>query len=338
MNRCLQLAENGLGNVAPNPMVGSVLVHENKIIGSGYHRQFGGEHAEVHAIQSVENKELLKESILFVNLEPCSHHGKTPPCADLIVESQIPKVVVAMRDPNQKVAGRGIEKMRAAGIEVIEGICQKEAYFLNRRFIIFHTKNRPFILLKWAESADGFMDRLRGKSVYQGINWISNPESKKLVHKWRSEEQAILVGRNTIVHDNPELSTRLVYGSSPLRVVLSSSGEIPENAKILKDGNPTLIFNQHISKAQGNTTWIKSESNLIDFALKTLVKRNISSIIIEGGRDTLNRFLARDLWDEIRIIKSPLIVGEGLKAPEFRRSPQNTLAYGKDKVRMYYNL
>lgn len=338
MNRCLQLAENGLGNVAPNPMVGSVIVHEKKIIGSGYHRRFGGPHAEVHAIQSVGNKELLKDSVLFVNLEPCSHHGKTPPCADLIIETQIPKVVVAMRDPNPKVSGSGIEKMRAAGIEVIEGICVKEATFLNRRFIKFHTKKRPYIILKWAESGDGFMDRLRGESNKPGVNWISHPETKKLVHKWRSEEQAILVGKNTIETDDPELTTRLVQGNSPLRIILSSSGKIPENAKILKDGNPTLIFNENISEKEGNAEWIKVESDLIGFSLKTLYERNISSVIVEGGRDTLNRFLKKDIWDEIRIIKSPRMIGEGLNAPEFEGVPQERFAYGKDEIRMYYNL
>lgn len=338
MNRCLQLAENGLSNVAPNPMVGSVIVHDNKIIGSGYHQQYGGPHAEVHAIQSVENKELLQNSTLFVNLEPCSHHGKTPPCADLIIENQIPKVVVAMRDPNPKVAGQGIERLRAAGIEVIEGICEKEAAFLNRRFIMFHTKRRPYIILKWAESADGFMDRLRGESDNPGINWISHSETKKLVHQWRSEERAILVGKNTIENDDPSLTTRLVDGNSPLRVVLSSSGKIPENAKILKDGNPTLIFNVNVSKKEGNAEWIKTDSKLIDFALKTLFERNITSIIVEGGRDTLNRFLEINLWDEIRIIKSPRMLGEGLNAPEFGRIPQSTFDYGKDEIRMYYNL
>lgn len=337
MNRCLQLAENGFGNVAPNPMVGSVIVHENKIIGSGYHRRYGGPHAEVHAIQSVDNKELLQNSTLFVNLEPCSHHGKTPPCADLIIESRIPKVVVAMRDPNPKVAGRGIEKMGAAGIEVIEGVCEKEAVFLNRRFITFHTRNRPYIILKWAESADGFMDRRRGEVDNPGINWISHPETRKLVHRWRSEEQAILVGRNTIENDNPSLTTRLVHGNSPLRIVLSSSGKISENAKILSDGNPTLIFNENISMKKGNVEWIKTEGELIKFLLMELFQRNISSVLIEGGGKVLSSFIEKNLWDEIRVIKSPRMLAEGLKAPEYRSIPQSRFAYGKDEISLYYN-
>jgi len=304
MHRCLQLAKNGLGRVAPNPMVGSVIVHNGKIIGEGYHQKFGENHAEVNAIQSVKNRELLKESTIFVSLEPCSHQGKTPPCADLIVAHKIPKVVIAMRDPNPKVSGRGIDKLREAGIAVTEGICEKEAAFLNRRFITHQNKNRPYIILKWAQSEDGFMDRIRSENSERKINWISHPATKKLVHQWRSEEQAILVGRNTIANDNPKLDTREVDGSSPLRVVLSLSGNLPANSRVITDGNPTLIFNQTIGKVEGAAKWIKLDDDFLSGVMAHLSERGISSVLVEGGSQTLHSFLNANLWDEARIIQS----------------------------------
>lgn len=336
MIRCIELAEKGLGRVAPNPMVGSVIVHNGKIIGEGYHQIFGGPHAEVNAINAVKNKDLLKESTLFVNLEPCAHFGKTPPCADLIIASKIPRVVVAQRDPNPKVAGRGIERMKAAGIEVIEGICAAEAEFLNRRFLMHQRENRPYIILKWAQSADGFMDRERDSVEEPKINWISHPATKKLVHLWRSQEQAILVGRNTIVNDNPRLDTREVTGASPLRIVLSNSGKIPKESKVLTDGNRTLIYNKNFAKKIGNVEFIKFETDLLKNALHDLSGKGISSILVEGGAETLNTFIVNNLWDEGRIIQSENRFNSGLKAPEINSPTGITEAYGKDKITRIY--
>lgn len=337
MHRCLQLAKNGLGRVAPNPLVGSIIVHNNKIIGEGFHQKYGSSHAEVNAIQSVKNQELLKGSTVFVSLEPCSHHGKTPPCADLIMAYKIPKVVIAMQDPNPKVSGRGIAKLREAGIEVIEGICKTEAEFLNRRFITHQTKIRPYIILKWAQSEDGFMDRDRSKNSDRMINWISHPATKKLVHLWRSEEQAILVGRNTVENDNPRLDTREVAGPSPLRVILSRSGNLPTDSHVITDGNPTLIFNQAIDKEQGGVKWIKLEGDLLENALKHLSKMGISSVLVEGGAEVLQSFIDADLWDEARIIQSQNRLTTGLKAPEIHLSKGETQTYGRDRIIRIYN-
>lgn len=336
MIRCIQLAENGLGRVAPNPMVGSIIVHDDKIIGEGYHQVYGGPHAEVNAINVVKDKGLLKESTLFVNLEPCAHFGKTPPCADLIIASKIPKVVVAQRDPNPKVAGRGIERMKAAGIVVIEGICEAEAEFLNRRFLTHQRNNRPYIILKWAQSADGFMDRDRNAADDPKINWISHPATKKLVHLWRSQEQAILVGRNTVVNDNPRLDTREVVGPSPLRIVLSNSGEIPAESKVLTDGNPALIYNALIAKKTGKAEWIKFEENLLKNTLYDLSEKGISSVLVEGGAETLNAFIKSDLWGEARIIQSANYLYSGLKAPEIHSPKGIVEKYGKDKITRLY--
>lgn len=336
MQRCLQLARNGMGNVAPNPLVGAVIVHENRIIGEGYHQKLGGPHAEVHAIQSVDDKSLLPQSTLFVSLEPCSHFGKTPPCVHLIIKNKIKRVVIAMRDPNPKVADHGVTLLREAGIEVTENVLPEEAAFLNRRFITFHTQKRPYIILKWAQSADGFMDRKRDNGDKPGINWISHPETKKLVHLWRSEESAILVGRHTVENDNPSLTTRLIDGTSPLRVVLAPSGDINPEAAILKDGNPTLIFNSKWDKTDGAATWIKTRNNSIDSMLGELYRRERSSVLVEGGRQTLETFLERGLWDEIRLIRSPIFLGEGLPAPKISIAPTSVKPYSKDQIASYF--
>jgi len=257
----------------------------------------------------------------------------------LIIDSQIAKVVVAQRDPNPKVAGRGIERMKAAGIEVKEGVCEKETQFLNRRFLTHQMHNRPYIILKWAQSADGFMDRDRNAGDEAKINWISHPATKKLVHLWRSQEQAILVGKNTIVNDNPRLNTREVAGSSPLRIVLSHSGDIAAESHVLTDSMPTLIYNTQIAKTAGNAEWIRFDTNLLVNVLKDLSGKGISSVLVEGGAMTLDGFLKKGLWDEVRIIKSTNNLHSGLKAPE---SPSPTLhshfreSYGKDEIIRIY--
>ena len=332
MKRCLELAQKALGRVAPNPLVGSVIVHGNSIIGEGYHNIYGGPHAEVNAINSVQRRDLLKTSTLFVNLEPCAHFGKTPPCADLIIESKIPRVVVAMCDPNPLVSGRGIERMKNAGIEVIEGICEAEAHRLNRRFLTHQLEKRPYIILKWAQSADGFMDRERANNANPEINWISHPRTKKLVHLWRSQEQAILVGKQTIINDNPQLDTREIDGPSPLRIILAGDAAIPANAKVLTDGNPTLLFNTERSEIKGAAEWIKTEKNNLTEVLKNLSERRISSILVEGGAKILSNLIAQDLWDEARIIQSESILTSGLKAPAIDLRNSHAEMYGSDKI------
>lgn len=337
MRRCLQLAENGAGYTAPNPMVGAVIVRNGKIIGEGWHRAYGEPHAEINAIAAVTDPTQIAGSTIYVSLEPCSHFGKTPPCADALIKHDFSEVVVAMRDPNPAVAGRGLARIREAGISVHEDVLRSEAEFLNRRFITLHTRKRPFVLLKWAETADGFMDKLRDKETDSGINWISHPQAKKLVHLWRSRESAILVGRRTIVNDDPELTNRLTSGPSPLRIVLSRSGEIPPNAKILNDGKPVWIFNERKAEKRGGAEWIRGEGDLISFCLKELALRGIASVMVEGGKEILNAFIARGLWDEARIIRSDLTFGTGLTAPRLNRAASGNHRYGPDTVQTFYN-
>jgi len=317
MQRCLQLAENGFGHTEPNPYVGAVVVHNNKIIGEGFHREFGGPHAEVFAINSVSNKELLKESTIYVNLEPCSHHGKTPPCADLIISSGIPSVVIAMQDPNEKVAGRGIEKLRNANIAVQTGVLENEAKWLNRRFITFHSQKRPYIILKWAQTKDGFIDIDRcNPSSKNNDNWITGPELKLLVHRWRAQETGILIGYHTLVNDNPQLTVREWSGRNPVRILLTET--LPdESFRIFGSDQRTLVFNPHRDSLTEKAEYIKAPfgNQLIAEVCRNLFERNILSIIVEGGRQVLESFIVTGLWDEARIMTGDKIFGSGLKAP-----------------------
>lgn len=338
MRRCFSLAKQGLGRVSPNPLVGSVIVKEGNIIGEGYHQKYGAPHAEVNAIRSVENADDLKSSTIYVNLEPCSHHGKTPPCADLIVASGIPNVVVCNADPNPVVAGKGIKKMIEAGINVKTGVLENEGRFLNRRFFTTQEKKRPYIILKWAQSADGFMDKDRS-STDKGVHWISHPNTKKWVHKWRTEEDAILVGGRTIGNDNPSLTAREYKGTNPLRVVLSLNGDIPKSATILTDGMPTLVFNQKISNHKGNTEWVQfPKEDFLNACLADLVKRNISSVFVEGGWETLQRFIDAGLWDEARVITGTSNMESGLEAPNLKRPEHDEMIkLGTDTLKTFYN-
>lgn len=308
MQRCLNLALLGLGNVAPNPMVGCVIVHNGIIIGEGYHQKYGEAHAEVNAIASVSTKELLRESTLYVNLEPCSHYGKTPPCSDLIVRSQIPRVVIGSNDPNPLVAGKGIAKLRNAGVEVTSGILKQSTDFLNRRFLTFFTKKRPYIILKWAQSADGFIAPTDNRQV-----WLSNELSKKLVHKWRSEEQAIMVGTNTARIDNPELTVRLWKGKNPLRVVIDKDLSLPTGNHLFNNAANTLVFNSRENSKENNIEKVKIDfsASLPKQVLDGLYQRNIGSVIIEGGATLLNSFIEANLWDEARMFKTTALLHSG---------------------------
>ena len=297
IHRVLQLAALGLGKVQPNPLVGAVVVHNERIIGEGFHQQYGAPHAEVNAINAVENHELLKASTLYVNLEPCAHFGKTPPCVSLIIEKQIPKVVIGIRDPNEKVNGKGIQMLRNAGVEVIENVLYKECLLLNKRFITFHTKKRPYIILKWAQTKNGFMDVLRennGRGIaHNAPTWITNDTLRVWTHKLRNEEQAILIGYNTLQNDNPQLTNRLYGTNQPQRFVLC-------------DERKPMISNESFQYVPGNFNEV----------LDKLYKQNIQSVVVEGGKKTLQKFIEADTWDEVFILESNEKWKTGVEAPK----------------------
>ncbi|MBC8769443.1 bifunctional diaminohydroxyphosphoribosylaminopyrimidine deaminase/5-amino-6-(5-phosphoribosylamino)uracil reductase RibD [Arenibacter sp. BSSL-BM3] len=320
ISRCIQLAKNGLGSTYPNPMVGSIIVHGDTIIGEGYTSPYGGPHAEVNAINSVKDKALLKEATLYVTLEPCSHYGKTPPCADLIIKHGIPKVIIGLMDPHEKVAGKGIEKLRAAGCQVRVGVLEKECREHHRRFLTYHTKMRPYIILKWAETADGYIAPAQEKrSSNLEPFWITNPHSQQLVHQWRSQEQAILVGTNTVLADNPKLNVRHWKGKDPIRIVLDRKLKISGKYHVM-DGSVTTIILSDPGPKKPKDGIIYEE---IDFEKKLasqicaiLYKHQILSVIIEGGAKTLQSFIDAEHWDEARIFKGKNVFGKGLIAPE----------------------
>ena len=297
MKRCLELAQKGFGKVAPNPMVGCVIVYNDKTIAEGYHKQYGEAHAEVNAINSVKNKTFLKDSTLYVNLEPCSHFGQTPPCADLIIRYKIKYVVIGTIDPNPLVAGRGIQKLVSAGIDVKVGVLEEECRELNKRFFTFHEKRRPYIILKWAQTKDNYIGIRNLKSQ------ISDLRSQKLVHRWRSEEQAIMVGTNTALTDNPKLTTRLVKGKNPLRIVIDRNLKIPSKFFLLDKKIPTIVFTVKNRKPVKNLEYIRidSQKSFLSQILDELYKRNIQSLIVEGGATLLNSFISEGLWDEARV-------------------------------------
>ena len=312
MKKCLELATKGMGYVSPNPMVGCVIVFNNQIIGEGYHKKYGTAHAEINAIENVKDKSLLKKSTLYVNLEPCVHFGKTPPCTNLIIESEIPKVVIGCRDSYSKVSGKGIEKMQNIGIEVIVGVLEKESRELNKRFFTFHEKKRPYIILKWAESKDGFMAPLNQKKPF----WMTSSESKKLVHKWRAEEEAILIGRITAKKDNPSLTVREVAGNNPIRIIIDKNLTLSGDLNLFNSEAKTIIFNSIKSEKTGTNYFIKIDFNyLIKKILKELHKQNIQSFKIEGGSITLQSFIDANIWDEARIFTANKLLSQGLKTP-----------------------
>ncbi len=331
MHRALFLAKLGLGKVAPNPLVGCVIVHDNIIIGEGYHQFYGGPHAEVNALKQVENPDLLKKATVYVTLEPCSHFGKTPPCSDLLIKSGVKNVVIGTRDSNPLVSGKGIDKLKKAGIEVIENVLENECRKINRRFFTFHEKSRPYVILKWAQTSDGYLDKQRSSNEI-GINWITEPETKSLVHKWRSEEQAILVGRNTIMNDNPSLTVRDFSGKNPIRIVIDSQLAISNMKNVFSDDAETLVFNRIKNEKIGNTEWIKIQETNTDLILKELYKRGIQSVLVEGGSRTLQYFIIDNVWDEARVIVGNSQFGGGVKAPVLNKLPNDTYLFGKDRI------
>lgn len=335
--RSIELGKNGLGTTAPNPMVGCVIVHKNTVIGEGFTSPFGGAHAEVNAIHAVKDKELLRKSTLYVTLEPCVHHGKTPPCADLIIKSRIPRVVIGIKDPHDKVGGKGIEKLITAGCEVVTPVLESNCRDHHRRFLTFHEKKRPYIILKWAQSQDGFL----APSIHQREKdprpfWITNRYSRQIVHKWRSEEQAILAGTNTVLLDNPSLTTRSWAGNSPLRIILDKDLKVPTSFNIFDSNAETLIFTQTVIPNTPHKDiayeWIDFTQELASQVCDTLFKRNVQSVIIEGGAATLATFIKSDLWDEARIFTGSNSLGQGLKAPVIKGKEISRTHIGGDTL------
>ena len=335
MQQCLDLALKGLGAVSPNPMVGAVLVYEDRVIGTGYHKRYGEAHAEVNCINSVQeaDKPFIAASTLYVSLEPCSHFGKTPPCADLIIAKKIKKVIVACLDPNPLVAGRGVEKLEAAGIEVVTHVLEQESRKINKRFIVFHEQKRPYIILKWAVSVEGNFCP-SDKSSF----WLSNDESKKMVHQWRSEEDAILVGSGTALADNPSLTVREWQGRNPVRVMLDRDLKTPIHFNIYNEEANTIVFNLHKNEERGHVQWIQLPSkNFIEAAMKKMYDLHIQSVIIEGGLDILNQCMSLRYWDEIRVIQSNTSLIDGLKAPKIQEKSLHQQQLKQDLIYYYHN-
>ena len=335
IKRCLEIGVNGLGSTRSNPMVGSVIVYNNKIIGEGYTSEYGGNHAEVNAINTVNDKTLLKQATIYVTLEPCAHYGKTPPCSDLIIKHQIPNVVIGCVDDFEKVAGLGIKRLKAAGCNVIVGVLEKECRAHHKRFFTFHNKKRPYIILKWAETSDGFIAPI-SKGEQKPV-WITNTYSRQLVHKWRAEEQAILVGTQTVVADNPSLTTRDFSGNNPIRIVLDKTERLPDNLAIFNDAAQTIrITEKNINKNSETIDW-NSKSDIAKQISTILYNNNINSVIIEGGAQTLQTFIDENLWDEARVFTGQTTFKTGVKAPNISRQLVNKEYILTDLLKIYKN-
>lgn len=323
MQRCIQLARNGYTRTAPNPMVGAVLVCEDKIIGEGFHVRCGGPHAEVNAIASVRHPEKLSQSTLYVSLEPCSHYGKTPPCADLIIEKQIPRVVVGCVDPFARVSGSGIRKLREAGVEVIVGVCEKQCLELNKRFMTFHQLHRPFVTLKWAESVDHYIDNNRASLAERQPYRFSTPYTQAMAHKRRAEHQAVLVGTRTALLDNPSLNTRSWPGDSPLRLVIDRQGVLPADLHLFDEVQPVCVYTEHPGRAQylgrPGVTYVllEKEKPVVGQIMADLYNRNIQTLLVEGGSFLIRSFLDADCWDEGVVECTSDRLGSGVEAPRW---------------------
>lgn len=337
MKRCLQLAQLGAGSVAPNPMVGSVIVYNNKIIGEGYHKEYGKAHAEVNAVESVDDKTCLSKSTLYVNLEPCSHWGKTPPCTDLIIENRIPKVVISCIDTFSEVAGRGVERLQKAGVEVVIGILEQQSRFLNRRFFTFHEKQRPYLILKWAQTKDGFIDIAPELKTSQKGLWITNDICRRLVHKWRAEETAIMVGTHTAIIDNPSLTTRDWPGKHPLRISIDRLGRLPFHLQLFDGTAKTILFTETEGLLQAHADYVKLNTISPFTMLDYLHSNDIQSVIIEGGTTLLQHFIDAELWDEARVFTGDKLFEKGVNAPKFSAQCSTTEWYQETKLDYFYN-
>jgi diaminohydroxyphosphoribosylaminopyrimidine deaminase / 5-amino-6-(5-phosphoribosylamino)uracil reductase len=336
MQRCVDLAYLGQGNVSPNPMVGCVIVKNGLIIGEGYHSEYGGKHAEIKAIESVLDQKEIENSTVYISLEPCVHHGKTPPCVNELINRKIKIAVIGSRDSNPIVGGKGIESLKRAGIEVHENVLSEACRTLNKRFFTFHEKRRPYVILKWAQTSDGYLDKNR-EIGEKGVNWISSPESKVLVHKWRSEEQSILVGRNTILNDNPSLTVREISGKNPTRIVIDSQLQLSKDVNIFSKDAPTLVFNRLKNDKTDGVEWIKISETSTKHILDELFKRNIQSVLVEGGSRTLQYFIIDNVWDEARVIVGDVKFGDGVKAPVMNKVPSRAHQFSDHDTIYYYH-
>ena len=338
MQRCFELAGKGLGMTRSNPLVGSVIVHEDRIIGEGYHHEFGGPHAEVNAIRSVKRPELLGQSTLYCNLEPCSHHGKTPPCSMLIAQKGIRRVVISNRDPFPSVDGKGIKNLEDAGIEVVSGCLEEEGLHLNRRFLHYVNYRRPYVILKWAQTSDGYIDLLREPGDREGPRWISNALCRTLVHKWRSEESAIMVGTNTVLTDNPRLNTRRWAGQNPVRITMDRRGRLGNSAHILDGTQDTIVFTGAQRNYSGKIRTVHADPSysLVD-VMEELFDQQITSILVEGGAELHASFIDSGLWDEARVFTGNMNFTQGVKAPEISGKPDERLEIGDARLEVFRN-
>jgi len=338
MRRCFELARKGLGMTKANPLVGAVIVHNDRIIGEGYHHEFGGPHAEVNAIRSVNDPSLLPGSTLYCSLEPCSHHGKTPPCSILIQQKGISRVVVSNLDPFPSVNGKGMKYLEEAGIEVERGCLEKQGAYLNRRFFHYINYQRPYVILKWAQTADGFIDLEREPGDQEGPRWISNAISRTLVHKWRSEESAIMVGTNTVLTDNPGLTVRRWSGENPVRITLDRKGRLPSSAQILDGKNETIVFTGVHANYSGKIQTVEADPSyrMVD-VMEELFDRRLVSVLVEGGAKLHNSFLESGLWDEARVFTGKMLFSQGVKAPEIDEPAVETLKIGDTKLEIFRN-
>ena len=331
MNRCLELAKKGLGNTYPNPLVGCIIVHKNIVVSEGWHKKSGEKHAESEAIEMVNDKSILKSSVLYVNLEPCSHYGKTSPCVDLIIKMKIPKVVIGTKDPNKKVNGKGIKKLKEANCKVIIGVLEKKCLELNKRFFTFHRKKRPYVILKWAESKDGFIAPI-GKRPF----WLTNSYSKQIVHKLRSEEDSILIGVQTAIDDNPKLTARLWSGKNPKRIVIDPNNRMLKNCNLKNAKAETYIL-----KKKNGSNFSENESlnfiNPINEILSFLYKKNIQSVLIEGGARTISFFINQKVWDEALVFKTDNEIKKGIRAPKIEIKERNETIIKEDKLFRFLN-
>ncbi len=339
MKRCLELASKAEGLTYPNPMVGSVIVHEGKIIGEGFHHKAGEAHAEVNAINSVPDKSKLKYSTLYVNLEPCSHFGRTPPCADFIISNSIPRVVIGSLDTSDKVSGKGMLKLKDAGCEVVSGILEEECRWLNRRFFAFHEKRRPYIILKWAQSADGYLDLIRSSDQNREPNWITGKPERVLVHKWRASEQSILVGGSTMRIDNPKLNVRDWKGANPLRIILSSSGILNYESWTREEIENTVVFTEKLDAVITGVNKVKLEKEIPSSIQVSnwLFNSGIQSVFIEGGTKVLTHFINSGMWDEARIFFGTGYFRDGIKAPLLSGSLISKTAFSRSTLEIYKN-
>ena len=332
INRTFYLAEKGLGYVLSNPLVGCVIVKNNEIIGEGFHQKYGEAHAEINAINSIKEKKKIQGSSIYINLEPCSHHGKTPPCVDSLIKFKPKEVIISNIDPNPSVNGRGIKKLRDNNIEVITGILEDYGKFLNRRFFYNHKKNLPYIILKWAETKDGFIARENGDS-----KWISNEMSRSYVHRWRSQEDGILVGVETANKDNPKLNVRNWNGNNPIRIILDPNSRLKENLNIHEGPNTTFIYNRRLQKEEGNVKFVKINSFDLDLILNDVYSKGISSILVEGGTKTINYFIEKNLWNEARIFKSNINFIKGIDSPKINTNKYEYHNILEDKLYIIQN-